>query len=174
MYKITEVTPGEGLTLHLRYNDDTTIHADVSGLLQGDPGVFAPLADRAFFEQVSIMRRGRGVTWPGELDLDGDTLRMPDHNPEKPPVFRILKSTEGAPLDPVSLLLREAVLNSGLTQTEIAERADMQQPNLARLLDPLYHGHSLNAVRQVATALGLQVQLQLTRLEATAAHQKRS
>ena len=161
MDKITEVTPGEGLTLHLRYNDDATVHADVSGLLDGDPGVFAPLADRAFFEQVSIMRRGRGVTWPGELDIDGDTLRMSDRDPEKPPVFRVLESTEGTPFDPVSLLLREAVLNSGLTQAEIAER--IEQPGQIRLLDPLYHGHSLNAVRQVATTLGLQVQLELTR-----------
>jgi len=164
MHKITEITPGAGLTLHLTYQDGATVHADLSGLLAGDPGVFAPLTDRAFFEQVSVLPRGRGITWPGELDLDADTLRMPDTDPNKPEALRLLESTPGTPPDPVSTLLREAVAASGLTQAEVAQRAGMLQPALARLLDVNYHGHSLTAVRQVAAALGRRLDLSLTDL----------
>lgn len=161
MYRITDVQPGEGFTLYLRYNDHATVHADLSGLLAGDPGVFAPLADRAFFERVSILPRGRGVTWPGELHLDADTLRMRDDDPNKPPALCLLDSQPGIPLNPVSLMLREAVVASGLSQTEVAERAGMLQPSLARLIDPHYHRHSVASVRQVARALGLELDIQL-------------
>jgi len=161
MHKITEVTPGEGLTLHLTYQDGATVHADLSGLLTGAPGVFALLANRAFFERVFVMPRGRGISWPGELDLDADTLRMPNSDPNKPEALRLLESTPGTPPDPVSLMLREAVSASGLTQAEVAQRAGMLQPALARLLDLNYHSHSLTAVRQVAAALGRRLDLNL-------------
>ncbi|SMB86516.1 XRE family transcriptional regulator [Deinococcus hopiensis] len=161
MHKITEVTPGEGLTLHLTYADGATIHADVSGLLAGDPGVFAPLADRAFFEGVQLGRRGRIVTWPGELDLDADVFRMEDGDPDKPGEFRTLSSTPPMPADPVSLEVARVLDASGLTQSEAAARAGMQQPNVARLLDPQYHGHSLSTLRRLAEALGYDVEVKL-------------
>ena len=161
MYQLTQVQAGEGLTLHLTYDDGATVHADLSGLMSGDPGVFSPLAERVFFDRVGIVNRGRGVGWPGELDLDADTLRLADSDPDKPQALRILSSTPGTAPDPVSLSLREAVVSSGLTQTEVAERAGIQQPNLARLLDPNYHGHSLSSVRQVAGVLGLEVEVRL-------------
>ncbi|ULH17451.1 DUF2442 domain-containing protein (plasmid) [Deinococcus sp. KNUC1210] len=168
MYRLTDVRPGDGLTLHLTYTDGATVHADVAGLLAGDPGVFAPLAARSFFEQVALGPRGRSITWPGELDLDADVFRLDDGDPAKPDVFRTLSSTAATPPDPVSSALRQAVEASGLTQAEVARRADMKQPNLATLLDPTYHGHSLSAVRRVADALGLQVQVTLVSSEQAA------
>ena len=160
MYRIESIQPGEGYTLHLTYTDGATVHADLSGLMDA-PGVFAPLADRAFFEQVHTDRRGRVVTWPGELDLDPDVFRMADDNPDKPAEFRTLASTPGREPDPVSAEVASAIRASGLRQAEVAERAGMQQPNLARLADPDYHGHSVTALRRLADALGLDLQVRL-------------
>jgi len=39
-------------------------------------GVFAPLADPAFFAQASLDERGRAVQWPGELEFCADALRQ--------------------------------------------------------------------------------------------------
>lgn len=159
MYRISDVTPGEGLTLHLTYTDGATVHADVSGLLAGDPGVFSPLRDRSFFEGVLLDRRGRTVTWPGELDLDADVFRMEDSDPDKPERIRTLTSTPPLPADPVSGVVARAIAGSGLTQGEVARRSGMQQPNVARLADPQYHGHSVAALRRVAQALGQEVEV---------------
>lgn len=161
MYRITEVRAGDGLTLHLTYADGATVHADVSGLLQGDAGVFAPLRDRAFFDLVQPGRRGRVVTWPGELDLDADVFRMGDDDPDKPREIRTAKSTPPLEADPVSAEVVGAIRASGLTQAEIARRMGTQQPQVARLADPNYHGHSLDSLRKLAAALGLEVEVRL-------------
>jgi|GEM_PF-2441362 len=158
MYKISEVTPGEGLTLHLTYTDGATVHVDVSSLLDGDPGVFVPLRERAFFERVQVGPRGRTITWPGELDLDADVFRMDPDDPYNPSDFRILASTPPEPADPVSVAIAQAVKLVGLPQRAVAERAGMQQPNLARMMDPEYHGHSMSALRRVADALGMEIE----------------
>lgn len=154
MYRISEVIPGEGLTLHLTYLDGATVHADVSGLLEKGAGVFAPLLERAFFALVAPGPRGRTVTWPGELDLDADVFRMSDDDPDKPQDIRTLGSTAPLPADQVSLEVARVIQASGLTQKAVAERAGMQQPNVARLRDPSYHGHSVAALRRLADALG--------------------
>lgn len=73
MDRITDVRPGEGLTLHLRYRDQATVHVDLSGLLTEVLEVYAPLTDRAFFAQVTVLPRGRGVSWPGGLTLAATT-----------------------------------------------------------------------------------------------------
>ena len=91
MHKITEVTPGEGYTLHITYGDGATVHADVSGLSKGDPG-----------------ERGRSVAWPGELDLDADVFRMHDNDPDKPHDIRTLANTPPLPADPISLEVAHA------------------------------------------------------------------
>lgn len=161
MDRITDVRPGEGLTLHLRYRDQATVHVDVSGLLTEDLEMYAPLADRAFFVQVTVLPRGRGVSWPGGLTLAAATLRLRDDDPNKSPALYLLDRFPGVPLNPVSLMLREAVVASGLTQTEVAERAGILQPALARLIDPLYQRHTFASVRQVAQALGLELDIRL-------------
>ncbi|MFC4455392.1 XRE family transcriptional regulator [Deinococcus sonorensis] len=155
--RITTVRPGEGTTLHLTYSDGATVHADVSRLLSEDPGRSARLADRAVFEQVKPGPRGRSVTWPGDVDLDVQVFR------HEPPAFPVLARTPPPTDNPISRALRAAVQASGFSQSEVARRAGMQQPNLARLLDPAYHGHSLNSLRQLAAALGLEVEIQLKR-----------
>jgi Protein of unknown function (DUF2442) len=50
-------------------------------------GVFAPLADPAFFAQVRIGEDGRSLEWPGELDFCADALWFkahPEDAPEQP------------------------------------------------------------------------------------------
>jgi hypothetical protein len=47
-------------------------------------GVFAPLADPAFFTRVRIGVSGRSLEWPGELDFCADALWF-DVHPEDAP-----------------------------------------------------------------------------------------
>jgi len=115
MDRITDVRPGEGLTLHLRNRDQVTVHVDVIGLLTEDPEVYAPLADRAFLVQIMVLPCGRGGSWPGGLTLAVTTLRLHDEDPNKSPALYLLDRFPGVPLNPVSLMLREAVVASGLT-----------------------------------------------------------
>ncbi len=50
--------------------------------------MFAPLRSREVLEEVRMRRRGRTLTWPEELDLDVDALRLP---PERSGTwFRVL------------------------------------------------------------------------------------
>ncbi|WP_102124797.1 DUF2442 domain-containing protein [Deinococcus planocerae] len=53
--------------------------------------MFAPLRSREVLEEVRVGPRGRTITWPGELDLDVDALRLP---PERSGTwFRVLSRT---------------------------------------------------------------------------------
>lgn len=47
-------------------------------------GVFATLADPAFFVQVRIGERGRSLEWPGELDFCADALWFKAHPEDAP------------------------------------------------------------------------------------------
>ena len=47
-------------------------------------GVFAPLADPAFFGKVTVGRRGRSLEWPGELDFCADALWFEAHPQDNP------------------------------------------------------------------------------------------
>jgi hypothetical protein len=38
-------------------------------------GVFAPLADPAFFSQFTVTQSGRVIVWPGDIDFCVDALR---------------------------------------------------------------------------------------------------
>ncbi len=47
-------------------------------------GVFAPLADPAFFAQVRVGEGGRSLEWPGELDFCADALWFKTHPEDAP------------------------------------------------------------------------------------------
>jgi len=46
-------------------------------------GVFAALADAAFFRLVSVGEGGRYIEWPGEIDFCADALRMEGEREQK-------------------------------------------------------------------------------------------
>ncbi len=71
--RVLDVTPLEGYKLRLRFQDGAEGIVDIAALMPLD-GVFAPLRDRLFFEQVRVDRESGAVTWPGNLDLDPYTL----------------------------------------------------------------------------------------------------
>ena len=60
----------------------------------------------------------------------------------------------------VKLALRWARLRAGLTQAELARRAGLSQPAVARLEDP-DHNPTLDILERVATALGVRLEVGL-------------
>jgi DNA-binding XRE family transcriptional regulator/predicted RNase H-like HicB family nuclease len=60
----------------------------------------------------------------------------------------------------VKLALRWARLRAGLTQAELARRAGLSQPAVARLEDP-DHNPTLDMLERVATALGVRLEVDL-------------
>jgi hypothetical protein len=70
---VAEVTPLAGFRLHVRFNDGTDGHVDMSALIHSTrAGVFAQLADPARFAEAYV--EYGAVTWPGELDLAPDAM----------------------------------------------------------------------------------------------------
>ena len=73
MVDIVEVRPLEGYRLYLRFEDGVEGSVDISNLVQSG-GVFEPLKERGFFEQVRVDPDWGTIGWPGEIDLDRDVL----------------------------------------------------------------------------------------------------
>ncbi len=71
--RVLEVKPLDGYKLRLRFQDGAEGIVDIAALMPLD-GVFAPLRDRFFFEQVRVDQESGTITWPGNLDLDPYTL----------------------------------------------------------------------------------------------------
>jgi Protein of unknown function (DUF2442) len=70
---IVDVRPAAGYQLHLRFEDGVEGTVDLAKLV-GLEGVFAPLRDRAFFEQVRVNSELGTIVWPNGADLDPDVL----------------------------------------------------------------------------------------------------
>jgi len=70
---IVEVRPMHGYQLYLRFEDGAEGIIDVSELVPLE-GVFAPLRDRSFFEQVRVHPELGAIYWPNGADLDPDVL----------------------------------------------------------------------------------------------------
>ncbi|MCE9592577.1 MAG: DUF2442 domain-containing protein [Planctomycetes bacterium] len=59
--------------LRLKFRDGAVGEVDVTELVPFE-GVFAPLADDAFFARVSVHAETFTVMWPNGADLDSDVL----------------------------------------------------------------------------------------------------
>lgn len=53
-----------------------------------------------------------------------------------------------------------ARIDAGLTQNELARRADTSQSVIARLEDSDYHGHSIRLLKKISHALGKQLRVE--------------
>ena len=60
--------------LRLSFVDGTEADLDLEDRVLGRGGVFAPLADVAYFGRVSVDPEARTLVWPNGLDLDPDVL----------------------------------------------------------------------------------------------------
>jgi hypothetical protein len=70
---VVSVTPLDGYRLRLRFEDGAVGEVDVAGLIEFR-GVFAPLREKAVFDQVRVDPELGTVVWPGGGDLDPDVL----------------------------------------------------------------------------------------------------
>ena len=70
---IVEVRTLDGYRLYLRFEDGVQGEVDLGTMIRFD-GVFAPLKERAYFEQVRVNPELGTVCWPGGADLDPDVL----------------------------------------------------------------------------------------------------
>jgi hypothetical protein len=72
--RVTRVVPLDRARLELTFDDGTNGILDLNGWVVGQGGVFAPLADPAFFRTVRLSRSGGTIEWPGDIDLCPDVL----------------------------------------------------------------------------------------------------
>jgi hypothetical protein len=72
--RVTGVRPLDGFRLELTFDDGTQGVLDLEGWLIGVGGVFAPLEDKAFFQQVRVSRETGTIEWPNGVDLCPDVL----------------------------------------------------------------------------------------------------
>jgi len=70
---IVEARALDGYRLYLRFENGVQGEVDLGAIVRFD-GVFAPLKDRANFEQVRVNPELGTVCWPGGADLDPDVL----------------------------------------------------------------------------------------------------
>lgn len=63
--------------------------------------------------------------------------------------------------DPVSLELRRALRLRRLTGARLAEQLGVTPPVVSRWLSPDYHAHGLDALRRIADALDMDVEVRL-------------
>lgn len=61
----------------------------------------------------------------------------------------------------VAMLVYQVRTEAGMTQTELAELVGTSQPNVARLEDADYEGHSLSMLQKIAEALGKRIEIQM-------------
>lgn len=78
MRTITGIDVMNGCRLRLHYGAES-FELDFLPLAQ-QGGVFTPLGDREFFEQVAIGPNGRYLVWPDELDFCADALWLEAHS----------------------------------------------------------------------------------------------
>jgi hypothetical protein len=70
---VTKVRPLDRYRLHLRFEDGVEGVVDLEKLIRFE-GVFAPLRDPSFFEQVAVDPELGAICWPNGADLDPDVL----------------------------------------------------------------------------------------------------
>lgn len=70
---VIEVRPLENYQLYLRFEDSVSGEIDVAELMEFT-GVFEPLRDKNFFNQVRVNPDLGTICWPNDADLDPDVL----------------------------------------------------------------------------------------------------
>ena len=70
---IIEVTPGEGYTLFIQFEDGVKGQVTLDELVAFE-GVFEPLRDPTEFRKVRVHPELKVVCWPNGADLDPDVL----------------------------------------------------------------------------------------------------
>lgn len=77
-WEVVAVIPDFPATIIVQFADWTVRTVDLTHLTERDnPGVFANLRVREYFNQVRAL--DGMVTWPGELDLDPETMYARSH-----------------------------------------------------------------------------------------------
>ena len=85
-----------------------------------------------------------------------DAVEILDRRVGDDPQLRGLVAQEEAKLE-VAVLIHSARTAAGLTQAQLAELVGTHQPDIARLEDADYDGHSLAMLRRIAAALNKRV-----------------
>lgn len=70
---IVTVRPLENYILYLAFEDGVAGEVNIADLVKFT-GVFAPLADKAYFDQVQVIAELGTIIWPNQADLDPDVL----------------------------------------------------------------------------------------------------
>lgn len=98
--------------------------------------------------------------------LDGEAPPRPPSRAPKPPRGARVLWIEVPVKLAAKLCLRWARQDAGLTQAELAKRAGLSQPAVARLESP-DHNPTLDTLERVAQALGVRLRISLEPREAT-------
>ena len=72
--RITAAKPVGDYRLHLTFSDGTAGEVDLRSQIIGRGGVFQPLENPRFFDQVRVDPEFGTVVWPNDVDLDPDVL----------------------------------------------------------------------------------------------------
>ena len=82
-YVIVKASPdSDNFTVRLAWKHGAETVADFSDIV--GRGVFAPMADPAFFAKVKIGDAGNCIEWPGGLDFCADALWYQAHPKDNP------------------------------------------------------------------------------------------
>jgi DNA-binding XRE family transcriptional regulator len=87
-----------------------------------------------------------------------DALKILDRLTGDDPELRDLIEQETVNAQ-VARLIYEARVRAGLTQEQLAKLVGTSQPNIARLEDSDYQGHSLTMLRRIAKALNQRLEV---------------
>ena len=93
-----------------------------------------------------------------------DAIKLIDQLIGDDPDLRDLIEQEGMNIR-VAELIYEARTRAGLTQKQLADRIGTKQPNIARLEDADYQGHSLTMLQRVARALNQRIEIDFRPVE---------
>lgn len=123
------------------------------------PGVIAAGKDEKTTER--LMREALALHLY-EMAQDNDPIleqtSTPEHYPDRES-SDVPRMVEPAPLNPVSLEVERALRATGKSLRQLSQEIGIAQPTLSRLQNPFYWGHSLASLRQLAAALGVNLQV---------------
>lgn len=125
----------------------------VTVILHGVPTTLDPDTGEVIGFRVDVSRTiTRLVQDAARGQTPGSTLEVPYvFRPDLPPPTP----------DPVSLELRRALQEQGLSGVEMAGRLGIKPPLVSRWLSPNYHGHGMDTLRRIADALDMEVEVKL-------------